>query len=144
LISAVDRSVIIDALTADPQFGDRSRRALDQCRAEGGLVACDVVWAEVTAGLMESERLTAALAHLEIQMSPLNQASATFAGSAWKRYRLAGGRRQRIIADFLIGAHAQQQADRLLTRDRGFYRHHFADLAIVDPSGAGFAPPHVI
>jgi hypothetical protein len=26
------------------------------------------------------------------------------------------------------------KADRLLTRDRGFYRRYFADLAILDPS----------
>jgi hypothetical protein len=39
-----------------------------------------------------------------------------------------------VIADFLIGAHALEQADRLLTRDRGFHRRAFDGLVIVDPS----------
>lgn len=50
------------------------------------------------------------------------------------RRTLAGGSRRRIVADFLIGAHGASVADRLLSRDRGFYRKHFETLTVVDPS----------
>ncbi len=66
--------------------------------------------------------------------SPLEKPSADRAGQAWRSYRKRGGCRQRMIADFLIGAHASLQADRLLTRDRGFYRSYFPDFAVVDPT----------
>jgi len=35
------------------------------------------------------------------------------AGQAWKQYRLNGEKRDRVIADFLIGVHAMKQCDRL-------------------------------
>jgi len=52
----------------------------------------------------------------------------------WKRHRASGGKRERVIADFLIGAHAASQCERLLTRDRGYYKRYFAGLTVVDPS----------
>jgi predicted nucleic acid-binding protein len=56
------------------------------------------------------------------------------ASESWRAYGRAGGARERVISDFLIGAHAQMRADRLLTRDRGFYRSYLRELTVLDPS----------
>ena len=65
-----------------------------------------------------------------------NEVLGTFvdAGKAWKEYRSRGGSRKRIVSDFLIASHALNQADRLLTRDRGFYRSYYQKLQVVDSS----------
>lgn len=134
MITAVDTNVLLDVFSDSPEFGRRSAGALKRCIAEGSLVACDVVWAETEAWFPEAEGAGKALSTLRVHYSPLTAATALAAGGAWQAYREAGGPRERVIADFLIGAHATAQAERLLTRDRGFYRNHFAGLAIVDPS----------
>jgi len=61
------------------------------------------------------------------------------AGRAWRAYRKQGGKRERILTDFLVGAHAEVQASQLITRDRGFYRELFPSLKVVDQGrGKGF------
>lgn len=40
---------------------------------------------------------------------------------------------RRILADFLIGAHAMLHAEQLLTRDKDFYHAVFAGLRLASP-----------
>lgn len=142
MITAVDSSVLLDVFSADPTFGERSRQALRSTRTEGSLVACEVVWAEVGAAFGDQPRGDAALDQLGVRYVPLDQGAATRCGREWRRYRAAGGPRQRLVGDFLIAAHAMAHADRLLTRDRGFYRRYFADLAVLDPGQDGVPRGH--
>lgn len=134
MITAVDSNVVLDVLSADPAFGPASRGALRSCRTEGGLVACEVVWAELGAAFSETQRFVDAMERLGIRFTPLQQEAATRSGETWRQYRESGGTRDRVVADFLVGAHAALVADRLLTRDRGFFRRYFTDVRVLDPS----------
>ena len=136
MITAVDTSVLLDVFIADPAFGVASREALRICAREGRLVACDVVWAELAASFPSARSAEEALERLGVEFSAVQAATALIAGRAFKDYRRRGGTRQRVVSDFLVGAHAQAHADRLLTRDRGFYRAYFKAVTILDPSAA--------
>lgn len=134
MITAVDTTILLDIVAAGAAFGRRSIDALRTATQEGRIVACDVVWAEFSAAYASPATAKEALAAFGLDYDPVGPEAALHAGTAWRRYRAAGGPRQRVIADFLIAGHALAQADRLLTRDRGFYRRYFEDLAIIDPS----------
>ena len=134
MITAVDTSVLLDIFFDEPAFRPLSLTALRACLAAGPVVACDVVWAEVRAVFGDDDAAARALAGFPVGYAAIDAGSATRAGAAWGAYRRGGGPRDRVVADFLIGAHALEQADRLLTRDRGFHRRAFGGLVIVDPS----------
>jgi predicted nucleic acid-binding protein len=134
VITAVDTNVLLDVFAADPDFGPRSRDALDRCLGEGSLVVGDVVWAETLAAFPDPAVAVEALEGLGVAFAPTTREAAAAAATAWRDYRRAGGPRTRVVGDFLVGGHAQVQADRLLTRDRGFQRRYFPELRLLDPS----------
>lgn len=133
--TALDSSVLLDVLGADPIFGEKSREALRAAHDQGALVACEVVWAEVRAHFPSNESFNDSLSLLGVQFDPISSHAAELAGDLWRESR-KGARfpKERVVADFLVGAHARLQADALLSRDRGFYRRYFQKLNLVDPS----------
>lgn len=97
-------------------------------------MACDAVWAEVAAAFSSSRHFEAEMTKIGVHFDPLTAQAAALAGETWRHYRAHGGARVRVVADFIVAAHAQTQCDRLLTRDRGFYRKYFKKLTILDPT----------
>lgn len=136
MITAVDTNVLLDLFGADRTFGPRSRQSIRSCLSEGRLIACEVVWTEVAAFFPSPAAAQDAMDRLGVAYSPIELKTALVASQEWKAYRRRGGQRERVVADFLIGAYATIQADRLLTRDRGFYRTYFSHLQVLDPSKA--------
>ncbi len=137
MISALDTSVLLDVFLPDPLFLQNSRQAIEEAAREGQLMICEPVYAELASQFSSASRFDSVLEEIGIEVEPVGRSGAFLAGQAFKAYRKAGGKRERIITDFLIGGHAQSRAGCLVTRDRGFYRKYFKGLAILDPSQRG-------
>ncbi len=134
MITALDTSILLDVLLDDPTYRGKSLEGLRAAHAAGALIACPVVWAEIRGAVKRPEAVAEAFAQVDIVFDPFDQACADLAGDLWHAYRRQGGTRSRLIPDFLVGAHAQLRAGRILSRDRGFLRGYFKDLVVIDPS----------
>ncbi len=132
MITALDSSVLLDVLVAGSPEAERSYDALGKARSAGRVVACPVVWAEVRAVFGRHGDMDL-LTDAGIEFDPFDRETSETAGRLWRVYRSKGGRRTRLIADFLIAAHAQVRADVLLSRDRGFARRYFSKLKLIEP-----------
>ncbi len=139
MITAIDTNLLLDILIPNERFFETSLSAIDRAAQEGSLVICDLVYAELGIHFSSQSELDRFLESSDVRVEPLTPAAHFLAGRVWRTYRQQGGPRSRILADFLIGAHAQVQANRLLTRDRGFYRTLFPKLEVIDPTQPG---PH--
>ncbi len=130
---ALDSSVLFDILIGDPVYGEASETCIGDALAREDVVVCDAVIAEVQAMLDTSISLMDTLTSLGIRYLPTQEAAAMRAGHMNKRFRARGGKRERVVADFLIGAHALLQCDGLITRDEGFFRDYYKGLKVVVP-----------
>jgi len=135
VITAVDANVLIDLSVEDPSRAKPAVQALEGCASEGRLVVCEIVLAEFArgfpAGLDPAEWVRGA----GIDYDPIREETAVEAGRMQARYEDRTDRTvRRLVADLLVGAHALLQADRLLTRDRGFYRDYFRGLKVIEPA----------
>jgi hypothetical protein len=132
--TAIDTNVLLDVLLPNPAFYESSASALRHCANEGVLIICETVLSELSAHFEKPQPLEQFLHELDILTVPMGSVACFDAGRIWRIYRKNGGKRTRMMSDFIIGAHARFHADLLLSRDRGFYKEFFPSLRILDPS----------
>jgi predicted nucleic acid-binding protein len=140
---AVDSNILIDFIGNDSAAADAADQALRRALGAGPVVACDVVVAEVVTGLGNGSAVIDALEELGIEFLALEQRAAVRAGEMQRRYadrrraavEVTPSRQEppRVVADFMIGAHALLQCQGLITRDAGFFRDYFKGLKVIVP-----------
>lgn len=128
VVTAVDSNILFDLFSRDSTFKAVSARQLEDALYKGPVLVCDIVYAELAPSFRIQKELDDALLAIGMHISPIDTDIAYEAGRRWGQYRRAGGPRSRILADFLIGAHALQTAGEFLTRDVGFYQTYFPEI----------------
>ncbi len=124
--------MLLDIIGADNLFGERSKNRLVRCAIEGILVINPIIYAEVGACIDSIEELDELLSVKLFRREPLPWDASYLAGRAFRRYRSRGGSKNRVLADFLIGAHAAVTKMSLITRDQGYSKQF--NISIINPA----------
>jgi predicted nucleic acid-binding protein len=130
--TAVDSSVLFDIVKGAPGAVG-AQAALEVALAQGSACVCAVVVAELGRYFASAQDLRDFLNDCQLEHDALAMSSAMEAARIMREYAHNQGPRLRVAPDFLIGAHATQQADALLTTDSGFFRQYFKNLKVLTP-----------
>lgn len=156
MIFAVDTNILLDILIPNEEHMKGSKRLLETHLEKGRLVICEIVYAELSSQFISGDELDSFLSETGIRLTGSNEKSLCLAGERWRKYSKNRNRamncpqcskqlrlscphcrtiisiRQRVLSDFIIGAHALVQAGILLSRDRGIYKTYFSDLKVLN------------
>jgi predicted nucleic acid-binding protein len=128
-----DSNVVLDIIDPASAWFDWSRKWFAHCREEGVMVVNPVVLAEASARLEKFSDVVAMVNSTGLVFESMPMEAAHLAGQTHYLYRRNGGLRERVLPDFLIGAHAAVKGYRILSRDHSRFRTYFSNLEIIAP-----------
>lgn len=136
-MTAIDTNVLVALWDLDPVLNSTARQALDLAFERGALIICGAVFAELLAAPGRNKRFVRSFLNdtgvaVDWVLEEPIWESAGLAFQAYSEGRKKQGHAgpRRILADFVIGAHASYRRHRLLTFDDRFYSKSFPGLTV--------------
>jgi predicted nucleic acid-binding protein len=137
MTTALDTNILVALWYKDDALNSLARSAMDDASARGGVVVAAPVFAELLASPGRTEAFidyflkeTVVTVDWDIDEQIWRTAGRAFQSYAVRRKKQDDAYPRRILADFLIGAHALRRGYRLLTLDDRIYRAAFPRLSI--------------
>lgn len=138
MTTVLDTNVLVALWTKDDALNKKAQAVLDDARSHGRMVISGVVLAELLAEQQRDEAFVDGFcneAGIEVEWVASEriwrEAGRAYQAYAKRRRRQRGTGPRRILADFVIGAHALVNGYRLLTLDAALYRASFPKLEIM-------------
>jgi predicted nucleic acid-binding protein len=135
--TALDTNVL-SALWSRGPLATAIARQLGQAKQAGALLVSGVVYAELLAYPGATEAFvsnfleqTAITVDFQLEKVAWTEAGRRFARYANRRRKAQHPETKRLLADFLVGAHALTRADRLMTLDPSRYKRDFPEVRLV-------------
>jgi predicted nucleic acid-binding protein len=139
MTTAIDTNVLVALWTDEDALNLVAQKALDQAHSHGGLAVSGAVYAELLAEPERNEEFVdrffaevGIAVEWECSEQIWRSAGDAFQKYAERRRKQKGAEPRRILADFLIAAHALVSGYKLLTLHEQPYQTAFPRLAIIN------------
>lgn len=133
MVTIVDTNVLVDLAISGSAWHDWSSGQVLSAFKRGPVVINPIIYAEFSVRYSSMDQVDELLPQSEFRRENLPWAAAFAAAAAFKIYRQSGGGRERVLPDFLIGAHAAIRGYSILTRDSKDYRSYFPAVDLITP-----------
>jgi predicted nucleic acid-binding protein len=137
MTTAIDTNIIVALWDKDPTLSLAAQTALETAFNRGGVAVSAPVFAELMAAPGRTETFvnsfleeTGIVVEWELGEAVWRSAGRAFRSYAERRRKQRDSGTRRILADFLIGAHAEKRGYRLLTLDERLYRAAFPSITV--------------
>ena len=136
-----DSSIVISLLKEDDFFNDIVKVVEIIKKLEIQVFISHITYAEIWVGVLSSKtpkedeiRVNKTLYELfEAKITNLNITIARTAAAAFLKYKSLKGKREFLIPDFLIGAHAQYYTNSILTTNPRDFLKYIPKLNVISP-----------
>ena len=139
MITAVDTNIFIALWDSDDSMNSLALNALDRGISSGNLVVCGAVYAELLALPGRTPKFLDTFFHdtgvsidWSTEKSIWNAAGLAFQSYVKRRRSQRQPDARRILADFIIGAHADVNGFAFMTLDKRIYSAAFPNLKIIE------------
>ena len=130
----VDTNVLLDIATRDENWFEWSAEQLAPLIETRNAAINPVIYTELAPLYRDARDLDLNLVPAsDIRRLPLPYSCAFATARAFQAYRKDGGTRTSPLPDFFIGAHAEAEGLKLLTRDAKRYRTYFPSVELICP-----------
>ncbi len=137
----LDSSIIISILKKDSFFEDVIKANKILRKSEINTFISHITYAELWVGVISSTNpkedeiaLNKVLYEIfRVVITDLNVTIARTAAAAFLKYKNLKGKRDFLIPDFLIGAHAQYYTNSILTTNPRDFQRYIPDLMVITP-----------
>jgi predicted nucleic acid-binding protein len=135
-----DTSVVIDARDPESPWHEWAKEQIADAGIGGEAIVNTVVIAEAAGGFESRDRLLEHLGQMGLSLAPLPVSAAIPASEAYAAYRKRlkfHGKQPASkipLGDFFIGAHAEAEGMKLVTRDPGRIKTYFPSVKLIVPA----------
>lgn len=133
MVTLIDTNVLVDLTMTASTWHGWSRSQVVSAFRRGPVVINPIIYAEFSVRYRDIQDVERLLPQDEFRRENLPWTAAFAAAAAFRIYRASGGGRERILPDFLIGAHAAIRGYSVLTRDTKGYRSYFPSIELICP-----------